>query len=147
MYEPTAGAHNPVPATPLCSYHATVFTQTSLLFAQFSREFLILDKSLGRTARPTQNLKRQFRTQGYFVNYLSYCCTVKILIFVSYESQSKVGDFADPTHAYQNIASGKISMNDLAMVSKTVIIIIIIINSIFIIIFLFIITGYIVKPS
>ena len=53
MYEPTAGAHNPVPATPLCSYHATEFTQTSLLFAQFSREFLISDKSLGRTARPT----------------------------------------------------------------------------------------------
>ena len=53
MYEPTAGAHNPVPATPLWSYHATVFTQTSLLFAQFSREFLISDKSLGSTARPT----------------------------------------------------------------------------------------------
>ena len=33
--------------------HATVFTQTGLLFAQFSREFLISDKSLGRTARPT----------------------------------------------------------------------------------------------
>ena len=46
MYEPTAGAHNPVSA-------CNGVTQTGLLFAQFSREFLISDKSLGRTARPT----------------------------------------------------------------------------------------------
>ena len=40
MYQPTAWAHNPEQATPLCPYHATVFTQTSLFFTQFSREFL-----------------------------------------------------------------------------------------------------------